>query len=157
MNRCLSVLALIFLVTAGCNKPTDSGKPASTDPGKESAPSTAHLGNKIEIVSSPIRVDKGKSVKITITATRKNPDGKDVKHGTVMYKETWYQGEIKLEFDTSDATGVKIDPAVIPAGQESVEVTVTAAADATSGMVGITAKGGPGVEPFPILIRADVR
>jgi hypothetical protein len=154
LNRCLSLVALALLVGTGCNKgTTDPSKPSA---GGTTIPDTAHLGNKIEIVGSPIRVEKGKTAKMTITATRKDPDAKETRKETVMYKESWYQGDIQLEFDTSDATGLKIDPAVIPAGKDSVEVTVTAAADATSGMVSITGKG-KGAEPFTILVRADVR
>jgi hypothetical protein len=163
MTRWLSLAALAVLVAAGCNKTSSgpTGKTATADTGKNSAPTAAHLGNKIEIVTSPIRVEKGKTTTIKITATRKNPEGKDPAKETVMYKESWYQGEIKLEFDTTDvprgATGLKLEPATIPAGKDSVDVPVTAAADATSGMVGITAKGGPGTEPFTIIIQADVR
>ena len=165
MNRCLSLLAMTLLLTAGCNKPTDSaGKTQTTQPGK-AAPGTEHLGNKIEISGSPLTIEKGKSAKMKITATRKDEEAKETKKEakgeSVMYKVSWYKGEIKLEFDTNDvpqgASGLKFEPAVIPAGQDSVEVPVTAAADATSGMVGVTAKGGPGTEPFQILIRVNVR
>lgn len=161
MNRWLSLAALLVFA-AGCHKASDpTAKPPAAGTGANSAPVAAHLGNKIEIVTSPIRVEKGKTTTIKITATRKNPEGKDPAKETVMYKESWYQGDLKLEFDTTEvprgATGLKIEPAVIPAGKDSVDVPVTAAADATSGMVGITAKGGPGTEPFTIIIQADVR
>jgi hypothetical protein len=165
MKRQISLLALSLLLAAGCGKPTDSAKPVSSDPGKGAVASTEHLGNKIQILGSPITVEKGKTGKLIITATRKDEDAKETaketKKESVMYKVSWYQGEIKLEFDTNDvpqgATGLKFDPAVIPAGKDSIEVPVTAAADATSGMVGVTGKGGPGTEPFQILIRVTVR
>jgi hypothetical protein len=164
MNRWLSLVALALLVATGCNKgsvnTTKSGL-ADTGKGTTAAPSTEHLGNKIEISGNPIRIEKGKATTIKITATRKDTEPPATAKDAVMYKVSWYQGDIKLEMDNSDtpkspATGLKMEPATIPAGKDSVEITITAAPDATRGMVGITAKGGAAT-PVTIYLDADVR
>ncbi|OAI47054.1 hypothetical protein AYO44_10275 [Planctomycetaceae bacterium SCGC AG-212-F19] len=165
MNRWLSLAGLALLVLIGCNKGSDTtAKPGTTtDPGKggTAAPAMEHLGNKIEISGNPIRVEKGKATTIKITATRKDAEPHATGKDAVMYKVSWYQGDIKLEMDNADtprspATGLKMDPAIILAGKDSVEITITAAPDAARGMVGITAKGGAAT-PVTIYLDADVR
>jgi len=123
---------------------------------------TAAGGTIIEFECSPIRVEKGKTIMVAVSAKRKDAAAVDDKKQTAregeMYKETYYQGDIQLEFDGSDA-GLKIAPVVIPAGQEKTEATVTANADAAGGFVEVTGKGANGadVKPVTIRIRADVR
>jgi hypothetical protein len=151
MRLCFSLLVFGCLLAIGCGKPSTSAPVASTSPdATKGGEKTAEAG-KIQIEPSPITVQKGKSTTITIKAMRE-----DIKTKAGQVTEVRYKGPINLEFDISDTPGLKIEPAVIPAGKESVEVTVTAAADASGGMVKITGKA-PGLEPHETYVRADVR
>src|SRR5262249_22783333 len=94
---------------------------------------------------SPIAVEKSKSAKFRVSVERK--DAKD---------ELAYQGDIKVEFDTSGTPGLKIEPTTIPAGKESVDVTVQAAADASGGFVEVTCSA-PGMMPQSARVQATVR
>src|SRR5262245_45829457 len=120
MRHWLPLFLFGCLLAIGCGKATTSAPVATTNPDASKGGEKIANSGKIEIIGSPISVQKGKTTTITIRATRK-----DTKI------EKMYQGDINLEFDTSDAPGLKIESAVIPAGKESVEVTVTAAPDAS--------------------------
>lgn len=144
MRHFLIALLLPTLLSAGCGKHESATFSSAAPTSAKGTEKAADIG-KIEFVASPITVQKGKTSTITINVTRKD-----------SRLETMYKGEIKLEFDTSDAKGLTIEPATIPAGADKIEVTVKAAPDATGGMVTIIGKGA-GVEPFENRVRADVR
>lgn len=169
MKRTLYLVAAACLCV-GCGRSASTvstGGPAG--PGNLGGPlatvstPTAAGGTIIEFEVNPIRVEKGKTATVAVIAKRKNANAAaaDPKKGGrdgEMYKESYYQGDITLEFDANDA-GLKIAPVTIPAGQEKAEATVTANADAAGGFVEVTGKGpgGQKIEPVTIRIRADVR
>lgn len=156
MRVSLCCLLLTTLLAIGCPmvrnaKQTSASLSGSIGVAPDSDPKTGakeEVGRKIEIDCTQVMVERGKTAKLLVRATRKDTN-----------LEKMYQGAIQLEFDTSDVPGLKIEPAVIAAGQTEVEVKVTAAADAAqgTGFIEITAKG-EGVDPYgPVRVQATVK
>jgi hypothetical protein len=145
MRTALACLCLAGLLAGGCNKASTSGTtgPAATSSSK-SADTGASAG-EIELESGPPTLERGKTTKWTISVNRKSTKA-----------EPRFQGEIKLEFDTSAAPGVKIESGTIPAGKDSVEVSVTTAADCKGGEITVIGKG-EGAKPGEVMLRPTVR
>jgi hypothetical protein len=145
------LILLILAVTAiGCGRGGDTPAASATGTGGANA-SAVEEGGILEFSAVPITVERGKSTTVVVTANRKSSG-----------KNKMYQGEIKLEFDTSTVPGLTIEPGVIPAGQEKSEVTVKATADAKPAVYdrfnGIKVIGsGKGIEPQDILLTVTIR
>ena len=138
MKLQLSFLMFASLLAAGCGS-SSSGtfKAAATGDGKggdaKSSEKAGMKGGTIELAGgADLMVPKGKSVKFILNANRRESK-----------VEVIYQGDIKLEFDTSDVPGLTIAPVVIPSGKDSVEITAVSTADAApgAGLVAVTASG----------------
>jgi hypothetical protein len=147
MRTALVCLCVAGLLAGGCNKASTSGTTETTvTPSSKSADTGAGAGaGEIELESGPPTLERGKTTKWTISVNRKSTK-----------TEPRFQGEIKLEFDTGAAPGVKIEPATIPAGKESVEVSVTTAADSKGGEITVIGKG-QGAKPGEMMLRPIVR
>lgn len=127
------------LLAVGCGSSTPATVKTVGTGDAKSSEKAGMKGGTIELANATdLLVPKGKSVKFTLNANRRESK-----------VEVIYQGDIKLEFDTSDVPGLTIAPVVIAAGKDSVEVTAIAGADASpgAGLVGVTASG-EGVPPM---------
>jgi hypothetical protein len=150
MKLQLSFLMFASLLAAGCgSSTTGTSKTAATGDAKSSE-KAGMKGGTIELAGGvDLVVPKGQSVKFVMSANRRESK-----------VELIYQGDIKLEFDTSAVPGLTIAPVVIAAGKDSVEVTAAAAADASpviDQQVGVTASGD-GVPPMEKMrFRATIK
>ncbi|MBL8799927.1 MAG: hypothetical protein JNM56_38955 [Planctomycetia bacterium] len=149
MRLSLSLCLLGSLLAAGCGS-SGTGTTKTTTTGDAKPSEKAGMkGGTIELAGgADLLVPKGKSVKFMLNANRRESK-----------VELIYQGDIKLEFDTSDVPGLTIAPAVIEAGKDGVEVTATATADAApgAGFVAVTASGD-GVKPEEKMrLRATIK
>lgn len=75
--------------------------------------------------------------------------GKSAKH-TVKIKREGYQGDLELRFSIPAGAGLTMESAVIPAGKNEAQVTLSAAADARGDEVIIEAVA-PGHKPTTLL------
>jgi hypothetical protein len=133
MKLQLSFLVFASLLAAGCGSSTTATFKAAATGDAKSSEKAGMKGGTIELAGgADLVVPKGKSVKFILNANRRESK-----------VEVIYQGDIKLEFDTSDVPGLTIAPAVIEAGKDSVEITAVSTADASpgAGLVAVTASG----------------
>src|SRR5260221_14528308 len=116
----LPVFLLLVTLVAGCGSggPSTSSNAGPTTPkdtGKVKSSAKA-AKPEIDLKVQRLEVEKGKSAKYTVGVDR-------VK----------FDGDVNVTFEEVDASGIKIAATAIPAGKDSVEVTVTADPKAGSG------------------------
>ena len=140
MLKRLPVLFLVASMVAGCGKGSSTSPSAPETTRDSKAKGSAKTTKpEIELKVLPLEVEKGKSAKYTVGVDR-----------------TKFDGEVQVAFEPFDASGFKIDAATIPAGKDSVEVTVTADPKAGAGKLKITGTG-KGVEPYEVYIAVQVK
>ena len=144
MKRVLTLALAGCLAALGCNKGGNSvanksspasGGVAEAPTSKKKTPKETRLATPpgIEVVPSRVTIKQGETKSSRISITR----------------EGGFDKEIKIEFDTSTASGITIPAVTVPASQEmkqDVEISVIASKDATGGMVEIKATAA-GLEP----------
>jgi hypothetical protein len=147
MRPWLPFLLLAVSLIAGCGK--DAQSTSVTGPGSgptaDKGSDKSAAGGKIEFDSAGLTIERGKTIKYMVKAKRE-----------ATKTESFYQGDITLEFDTKDAPGVKIEPATIPAGKDSIEVSITTAPDCKGGEITVIGKG-QGATPGEMVLRPTVR